>query len=118
MYETILDKFEEDIKNGLGEMLNKMHKHSIEDHILSLKFDCDIDERSESVEHNFEKMLKTTLHLIIHQIHEDISGRLLQLKEELEIKYNITKIEIKDKEEAELIMEAKNHGQWYRSWGI
>ena len=72
MYKTIINKFEKDIKNGLDELLNKMHKHSIEDHILSLKCDCAIDERSESVEHNFEKMLKKTLHLIIHQINEDM----------------------------------------------
>ena len=114
MYEIIIDDFEEDIKNGLDEMLNKMHKHSIEDYILSLKYD--IKERCESVEHNFEKMLKKTLHSIIHQLYKDIPQRLLQLKNELEIKYNIKYI--KTYSEEELIMEAERHGQWFQRWGM
>ena len=63
-------------------------------------------------------MLNKTLHIIIHQIYEDIPRRLSQLKNELKIKYNIMKTEIKDDEEEELIMEAKRHGQWYQSWGL
>ena len=61
-YDKKLDELETDIKDELSEMLLKMHKHSIEDYILSLKYDLEqmLDKKPEKIESEFKTILKNS----------------------------------------------------------
>ena len=49
-YKSRLEKLEEDIKNELNEILECMHKHSIDDHIMELE--CDMKEMLKKTRNN------------------------------------------------------------------
>ena len=61
---TRLEKLEEDIKYELREMLECMHKHSIDDHIMSLEYDLNrmLKKTPETIETDFK--IKLEKHLI------------------------------------------------------
>ena len=63
-FKTRLEKLEEDIKYELSEMLECMHKHSIDDHIMSLEYDLNrmLKKTPETIETDFK--IKLEKHLI------------------------------------------------------
>ena len=93
MIEKNLEKIEKDIKNQLSEMLDKIHKHSIDDHIMSLE--CDlidmIKKEPETVKSNFEIMLGDTIYHIFEDVSYQINYRIKSVRDDVHKKMDKNK---------------------------
>ena len=88
-FKTRLEKLEEDIKYELSEMLECMHKHSIDDHIMSLEYDLNrmLKKTPETIETDFKIKLEKTLDTMFNDMIPEIIGRMESLKHEIKDKH-------------------------------
>ena len=87
-FKTRLEKLEEDIKYELSEMLECMHKHSIDDYIMSLE--CDLNrmlKKPETIETDFKIKLGKTLDTMFNEMIPEIIRRIESLKHEIKDKH-------------------------------
>ena len=91
-YERRIESFEKETLFGIFEIIDRMHKHSIEDYknVISCVFDEDI-----LSDHKFEKVYSEQFHLMFDHISEEFEDRLINLKHELMKRLDIKKRDIK-----------------------
>ena len=82
-YGQILDNLETNIKYKLSEIIDEMHKHSIEDYISSLKHDIKIISEKETIESDYVKLIKHTLNVMFANIIEDFEMRIKSFIKEM-----------------------------------
>ena len=83
-YERRIESFEKETLLGIFEIIDKMHKHSIEDykHVIDGYLTEEDDEQIKS-DIEFEKIYSEQFHLMFEHIAEDFKIRLKELKCEL-----------------------------------
>ena len=86
--ERRINMFEKETILGLVDIIDKMHKHSIEDYknVISCEIDGDIID-----EYKFEQVYSEQFHLMFHDIAHEFQNRLITLKSELIKKLDIKK---------------------------
>ena len=86
--ERRINMFEKETILGLVDIIDKMHKHSIEDYknVISCEIDGDIID-----EYKFEQVYSEQFHLMFEDIAEEFKHRLTNLKCELIKKLDIKK---------------------------
>ena len=87
--EKKLEKLEEDIKYELNEILECMHKHSIDDHIVELE--CEMKEILKKdykiIEFDFKNELRIMLNIMFNDILCEVVGRIKELRKKMIKKY-------------------------------
>ena len=83
-FEKRLEDFENETRNGLYEIIDKMHKHSIGDYRLTIE--ADLEDKTITTEYEFEKSLRKQFDSMFEHINEEIPKIISRLKKELEIK--------------------------------
>ena len=94
--ELRIESFEKETLLGLIEIIDKMHKKSIEDYknVINNHF---IDENGKIIDSlKFEKVCSEQFHLMFFNIAEEFKHRLRTLKRELIKKLNVKKIKMKE----------------------
>ena len=88
-YERRIESFEKETLLGIFEIINKMHKHAIEDYknVIGCYLTEDLEEIKSDTE--FEKIYSEQFHLMFEHIAEDFQWRLEDLKSELEKRLDI-----------------------------
>ena len=82
-YERRIESFEIETLLGLIEMIDKMHKHSIEDYKNAIDYHLN-DENGEITDSiKFEKVYSKQFELMFEDINEQFKIRLMDLKSEL-----------------------------------
>ena len=94
-YERRIESFEKETLLGIFEIINKMHKHSIEDYKNVIDYHLN-DENGEITDSmKFEKVYSEQFHLMFDDIAEEFQHRLKTLKHELIKRLDIKKRDIK-----------------------
>ena len=96
-HERRIESFEKETLLGIFEIIDKMHKHSIEDykHVIDGYLTEEDDEQIKS-DIEFEKIYSEQFNLMFEHIAEEFQYRLKILKSELIKKLDIKKIKISD----------------------
>ena len=94
-YERRIESFEKETLLGIFEIIDKMHKHSIEDYKNVIDYHLN-DENGEITDSmKFEKVYSEQFYLIFDYIAEEFQHRLETLKHELIKRLDIKKLDIK-----------------------
>ena len=95
-YERRIESFEKETLLGIFEIIDKMHKHSIEDykHVIDGYLTEEVDEQIKR-DIEFEKIYSEQFHLMFEHIAEEFQHRLKTLKYELIKTLDIKKRDIK-----------------------
>ena len=88
-YERRIESFEKETLLGIFEIIDKMHKHSIEDYKNVI--DAELDEEDGKIKDSikFEKVYSKQFHSMFEHIAEEFQWRLKDLKSELEKRLDI-----------------------------
>ena len=94
-YERRIESFEKETLLGIFEIIDKMHKHSIEDYknVIDYHLNDENGEITDSIK--FEKVYSEQFYLMFDDIAEEFEYRLKTLKYELIKKLDIKKRDIK-----------------------
>ena len=101
-YERRIESFEKETLLGIFEIIDKMHKHAIEDYknVIDAELTEEDGKITDSIK--FEKVYSKQFHLMFEHIAEDFKWRLKDLKSELEKRLDIRyKNESEDESEDE-----------------
>ena len=88
-YERRIESFEKETLLGIFEIIDKMHKHAIEDYknVIDCYLTDDLEEIKSDTE--FEKIYSEQFHSMFEHIAEEFQWRLDDLKSELEKRLDI-----------------------------
>ena len=88
-YERRIESFEKETLLGIFEIINKMHKHAIEDYknVIDAELTEEDGKITDSIK--FEKVYSKQFYLMFEHIAEDFQWRLKDLKSELEKRLDI-----------------------------
>ena len=94
-YERRIESFEKETLFGIFEIIDKMHKHSIEDYknVIDYHLNDENGEITDSIK--FEKVYSEQFYLMFDDIAEEFQYRIKTLKYELIKKLDIKKRDIK-----------------------
>ena len=95
IYERRIESFEKETLLGLIEIIDKMHKHSIENYKNVIDYDLNDENGKITDSLKFEKVYSEQFYLIFDDIAEEFKYRLRNLKYELIEKLDIKKRDIK-----------------------
>ena len=82
-YERRIESFEIETLLGLIEIIDKMHKHSIEDYKNVIDYHLNDENGKITDDIKFEKVYSKQFELMFEKIHEQFKIRLKDLKSEL-----------------------------------
>ena len=84
-----IKSLEEETMLGLYDIIDRMHKHAIEDYIniISYYYDEDLDEVKSEVE--FDKIFRKNFFEMFEHIESDLHNRVIDLKSELIKRFEI-----------------------------
>ena len=99
-YERRIESFEIETLLGLIEIIDKMHKHSIEDYKNAIDNHLNDENGKITDERKFEKVYSEQFELMFEHIAEEFKHRLTYLKSEL-----IKKLDIKSNKKLDVIPE-------------
>ena len=88
-YKRRIESFEKETLLGIFEIIDKMHKHAIEDYknVIDVELTEEDGKITDSIK--FEKVYSKQFHLMFKHIAEDFQWRLKDLKSELEKRLDI-----------------------------
>ena len=110
-YERRIESFEKETLLGIFEIIDKMHKHAIEDYKNII--DCYLTEDLEEIKSDteFEKIYSEQFHLMFEHISEDFQWRLKDLKRELMKRLDIKKQVITEENESDNESDNKSNSE-------
>ena len=89
-YERRIESFEKETLLGIFEIIDKMHKHSIEDYKYAIEgYLTEEDDEQIRSDLDFEKIYSEQFHSMFEHIAEEFKWRLKDLKSELEKRLDI-----------------------------
>ena len=88
-YEQRIESFEIETLFGIFEIIDKMHKHSIEDYKNVIDFELNDENGKITDSIKFEKVYSKQFHSMFEHIAEEFQWRLKDLKSELEKRLDI-----------------------------
>ena len=107
-YERRIESFEKETLLGIFEIIDKMHKHAIEDYknVINAELTEEDGKITDSIK--FEKVYSKQFYSMFEHIAEDFQWRLKDLKSELEKRLDIR---YKNKSENETTNESENESE-------
>ena len=111
-YERRIESFEKETLLGIFEIINKMHKHAIEDYKNVIDAELTEEEGKITDSIKFEKVYSKQFYLMFEHIAEDFQLRLKDLKSELEKRLDIRyKNESNNESDNESESESESHSE-------
>ena len=93
-YERRIESFEKETLLGLIEIIDKMHKHSIEDYKNVIDYDLNDENGKITDSLKFEKVYSEQFYLMFHDIAQEFQYRLKTLKYELIKNLDIKRLQV------------------------